>query len=166
MVAYTTRVPAGFVGQVTRDDSLTIVPEIIDTSTPPTAFGQFVKLVSGKLQPVASGDAATVVYGVLVHAFPVQGGSTTGSIATPATAPTSGVVSVLRRGFIAVKLVSGTAAKRGAVYVVTTAGGTSVVGDIVTSASPASGGTAVAVTGAYFTGPADSNGVVEIEFAI
>lgn len=164
MVAYITRLPAGFPGQVSRDDALTIEAGIIDSSTPPTAYGAFCKVVSGKIQPLASGDAGSVVHGLLAQPFPVQASTVVSALNSAAVPPTSGVIGVLRRGFIAVTLVSGTAAKKGQVYVVTTAGGTSVVGDIVTSSSPSSGGTAVAVTGAYFTGPADANGVVEIEF--
>jgi hypothetical protein len=164
MVAYVTRVPAGFVGQITRFDSITTQPEIVDSSTPPTAFGSVVKLVSGKVQPVASGDAGSVTYGLLVNPYPHQ--SSTNGLGAAATPPTSGVVTVMRRGYLAVKLVVGTAAKNGQVYVVTTAGGSVVVGDIVTSTSPAGGGTAVAVTGAFFMGAADANGIVEVAFNI
>lgn len=164
MVAYVTRVPAGFVGQISRFDSITTQPEVVDSSTPPTAFGSVVKLVSGKVQPVASGDAGSVTYGILVNPYPHQ--STTNALGTAATPPTSGLVTVMRRGYISMKLVVGTAAKNGQVYVVTTAGGSVAVGDIVTSTSPAGGGTGVAVTGAFFMGPADANGVVEVAFNI
>ena len=161
MVAYTTRVPAGFAGQITRDDSKTIVPEIIDASTPPTAFGSFVKLVSGKLQPIASGDAATVVHGVLVKSYPQQ--SSTNTLGAASTPPASGVIDVLRRGYIAVPLAQGTAAKKGQVYVRVTADTGKAVGDIETAADSAK---CVAVSGCFFTGAADSNGVVEVEFNI
>lgn len=163
MVAYATRVPAGFAGSVSRADSMSIEQELIDSGTPPTAYGQAVKIVSGKLQPLASGDAGTVAYGWLVRPYPSQ--STTNAFGA-ATPPTSGIADVLRRGFMTVPLKLGTAAKNGQVYVVTTAGGTVVVGDIVTSASPAGGGTGVAVTNAFFTGPADANGIVEIAYKI
>lgn len=161
MVSYTTRLPSGFIGQVTRDDSKTIAPEVIDSATPPTAYGSFVKLVSGKLQPIASGDAATVVHGILVQPFPVQDSGVTSSLSTAATPPTSGLADVMRRGYIAVKLAQGTAAKKGAVYVRVTADTGKAVGDIETAADSAK---CVAVTGCYFTGAADANGVVEVEF--
>lgn len=159
MVAYTTRVPAGFAGSVSRSDSLTVQQEIIDSGTPPTAYGKPIKLVSGKAQPVASGDAGTVTYGWSVRPYPAQSSTNTLGASTP---PTSGILDVLRRGYMTVNLTLGTAAKGGQVYVVTTAGGTVVVGDIVTAASPAGGGTGVAVTGCFFMGPADANGVVEV----
>lgn len=158
MTAITLRAPAGFPGRVTRSDSLTIQQEIIDSNTPPTVYGGVVKLVSGKLQPIASGDSAGV-YDILVAPYPTQ--STTNAYGG-ATPPTSGLADVLKRGYIAVTLAKGTAAKGGQVYVVTTAGGTVVVGDYVTSTSPSGGGTAVALTNVFFMGPADAGGVVEI----
>lgn len=158
MTAITLRAPVGFPGAVTRDLDLTVIQEIIDSGTPPTAFGGAVKLVSGKLQPIASGDAASAVYGLLVRPYPMQGNSTTGSNAPP----TSGIADVLRRGYMAVTLKLGTAAKGGQLYVVTTAGGSVVVGDFVTSTSPAGGGTAVAMNGCFFQGAADSGGIVEV----
>lgn len=158
MTAFTTRMPSGFPGAITRSDSLTVEQGIIDSGTPPTVFGGFVKTVSGKTQPIASGDAAGA-YDVLVRDYPTQSSSNALGAATP---PTSGICSRMKRGYISVTLKLGTAAKDGQVYVVTTAGGTVVVGDIVTSASPAGGGTAVAMTNTFFTGPADPGGIVEI----
>jgi hypothetical protein len=158
MVAIITRAPTGFPGVITRSDSLTVEQEIIDSTTPPTVFGGFVKLVAGKLQPIAASDPAGV-YDILVKPYPTQSSSNGLGAATP---PTSGIADVLKRGYIAQTLKLGTAAKGGQVYVVTTAGGTVVVGDVVTSASPAGGGTAVAVTNTFFTGPADAGGIVEV----
>ena len=159
MTAYTTRMPAGFAGNISRDDNLLVDPVIIDSGTPPTAYGSVVKLVSSKAQPVASGDAGSVAYGWSARPYPVQ--STTNSLGVAAP-PASGIINVMRRGFMTVNLVLGTAAKGGQVYVVTTAGGSVAVGDIVTSSSPAGGGTGVVVTGATFMGAADANGIVEI----
>jgi hypothetical protein len=158
MTAITLRAPVGFPGAITRDLDLTVVQEIISSATPPTAFGQFVKLVSGLLLPLASGDAAAVIYGLLVRPYPMQGNSTTGSNAPP----TTGIADVLRRGYMAVTLKLGTATKGGQVYVVTTAGGSVAVNDIVTASSPAGGGTAVAAPGCFFQGAADSGGIVEV----
>lgn len=163
MVAFLTRAPAGFPGSVSRSDSLTMQQEIPDASLPPTAYGSFVKMVSGKILPLASGDAATVIYGLLARPYPQQ--STTNGLGV-ATPPTSGILDVMKRGYMSVKLVLGTAAKGGQVYVVTTAGGTVVVGDIVTAASPAGGGTAVAAAGCFFMGPADAGGVSEVAYNI
>lgn len=158
MVAYVTRVPAGFPGAITREDSKTVVPGIPDGTTPPTAFGGVVKVVSGKLKPIASGDANTVITGFLVRSFPVQSSTNALGAATP---PTTGVLDVLKRGFIAVTLAQGTAAKDAAVYVRITADTGKNVGDIETAADSAK---CVTVPGAYFTGPADANGIVEVAY--
>lgn len=133
MVAIITRAPAGFPGLITRDDSKTIVPYVIDSGTPPTAFGGVVKIVSEKLQPFASGDGASVITGFLVKAFPVQSTTNTLGAATP---PTSGIIDVLKRGYIATTLAHGTAAKNGQVYVRTTAKTNYAVGDIEAAAEP------------------------------
>ena len=163
MVAYTTRLPAGFPGQVSRDDALTIEPGIIDSGTPPTAFGTFCKVVSGKIQPIASGDAASVVHGLLSQPYPVQATTVTSALSSAAAPPSSGMIDVLRRGYMAVTLAQGTAAKKGQVYVRVTADTGKAVGDIETAADSAK---CVAVTGCFFPGPADANGVVEVEFNI
>ena len=163
MTAYTTRMPAGFAGRVSRSDSKTIEQQIPDGSTPPTVYGTAVKMVSGKLKPMGSGDAASLIYGLLVNPYPMQSTTNTAGAATP---PTTGVLDVMRRGYMTVALKLGTAAKAGQVYIVTTAGGTVVIGDVVTASSPAGGGTAVALANGFFMGAADSNGVVEIQYNI
>lgn len=163
MTAIITRAPAGFPGRISRSDSMTVQQEIIDSGTPPTIYGGVVKLVSGKLQPIASGDAGSVSDGFLVSPYPTQSTTNAYGAAVP---PTTGIADVLKRGYMTLPLKLGTAAKNGQVYVVTTAGGTVVVGDIVTSASPAGGGTAVAVPSAFFMGPADAGGIVEIAYNI
>lgn len=160
MVAYATRVPAGFAGTISRSDSLTVEQELIDSGTPPTAYGRFAKVVAGKIQPIASGDAATVVYGLTVRPYPAQ--STTNALGASAP-PTSGVIDILRRGFMSVVLDNGTAAKGAAVYVRVTVNGGLGVGNIETAADSAK---CVAVAGCTFTGPADANGIVEIAYNI
>lgn len=163
MVAFLTRAPAGFPGSVSRSDSLTIQQEIPDGTLPPTKYGQAVKMVANKILPLAASDAAALVYGLLVRPYPMQ--STTNGIGASAP-PVTGILDVMKRGYMTVTLAVGTAVKGGAVYVVNVAGGTVVVGDYVTSASPAGGGTAVAVPNAFFMGPADAGGITEIAYNI
>lgn len=159
MVAYTTRLPVGFPGRVSRSDSLTIQQEIIDSGTPPTVYGGAVKLVSGKLRPIASGDAATVVTGLLVCAYPTQSATNTFGATTP---PTSGVADVLKRGYMTITLARGTAAKDGALYVRITAATGKAVGDFEVAADS---GNCVALN-AKFMGPSDSTGVTEVAYNI
>lgn len=162
--AFQFRMPAGIPGALSRDAaSSTIEPQAANASAPFTSYGRFGKIVSEKFVPLQSGDAGSVVYGALVRPFPTTSSQDGLGVSTP---PASGVLDCLRRGYMTVLLAVGTAAKNGQVYVVTTAGGTVVVGDIVTASSPAGGGTAVAVTGCIFTGPADASGNVEIAFNI
>ncbi|KAA2237678.1 structural cement protein Gp24 [Salinarimonas soli] len=160
MVSYVTRIPAGVVGAVSRSDSLTIEPGQNDTVNPVTAYGTFVKTVSGKMQAVASGDAASVVTGVATRPYPAQ--STTNGLGA-ATPPAGVVIDRLKRGYFHAALAAGTAAKDGQVFVRVTAGSGRAVGAIEAAAD---GGNCVAVVGAVFTGPADANGITEIAFNI
>ncbi len=115
--AYTFRMPAGFAGDLQRADmGATIETQLIDSNTPPTAFGVPIKMVGGKVQPIAANDPASVIYGVNLRAYPIQGNGTD-PLGT-STPPTSGVVDVLKRGYVNVQLNGSTAAaKNGAVYV-------------------------------------------------
>jgi hypothetical protein len=164
MNAFTYRMPAGIAGAISRAAGQAIVePQAGDAAKPFARYGVFGKIVSEKFVPLEAGDASGVIYGVLVRPFPA--GASQDGLGT-STPPTSGILDCARRAYLSVALKLGTAAKNGQVYVVTTAGGTVSLGDIVTSASPAGGGTAVAVTGAVFTGPADANGIVEIAYRV
>ena len=160
MVSYVTRMPAGVAGAVTRSDSLTIEPQRNDTSNPVTAFGTFVKTVSGLIQAIASGDAASVITGVAIRPYPAQSATNGFGPAAPAA---GGIIDRMRRGYFAAVLAAGTAAKDGAVFVRVTAGSGRAVGAIETAADS---GNCVQVVGAFFTGPADANGIVEIAFRI
>lgn len=114
--AYTFRMPAGFAGDLQREEAATIETQQIDPATYPTAFGVPVKLVNGKVQPIAAADPASVVYGFNLRAYPIQGNGTD-PLGT-STPPTSGVVDVLVRGYCMVTLNGATAsAKNGKVYV-------------------------------------------------
>lgn len=110
--AYTFRMPAGFAGDLQRAEVATIESQLIDSNTPPTAFGVPVKLVSGKLQPIAAGDTASVVYGMYLRPYPIQGNGTD-PLGT-STPPTSGTGDVLRRGYCNAQLNGTTAAAKDA----------------------------------------------------
>lgn len=160
--AYLLRMPSGFPGVVNRVDQATIEPQIMDPDTPVTAFGKFVKFVSGKVQPIAASDAATVVQGLLVKPYPTQEPSSNEAIGA-GTPDKYAPCNVLKRGYMTVTLNKGTATKGGQVYVRVTASGDDVVGQIETAADS---GKCVAVTGCFFTGAADSSGNVEVAYNI
>lgn len=114
--AYQFRMPAGFAGDLQRAEAATIETQQIDSGTPPTSFGVPVKLVAGKVQPIAAADPASVVYGFNLRAYPIQGNGTD-PLGT-STPPTSGMTDILKRGYCMVTLNGATAAaKNGAVYV-------------------------------------------------
>jgi len=164
MVAFTTRMPAGIPGSISRSDSKTVEPGLFESGYVPALFGRFVKLTAGLYRDLATSDAGSVVAGFLVRSYPMQ--STDNNFGAGAPPNTTLTFDVLKRGYAIATLKLGTAVKGGQVYVVTTAGGSVAVGDIVTSASPAGGGTGVAVPNAFFTGPADAGGIVEIAYNI
>lgn len=137
-----TSMPRGFAGQITRGffDNTVEVKEasaVIPAGSP-------VKLSAvGKV--AACSAAADAVIGFAVREY--------------GQADLSGnqeqqFVGVLRRGYIAVKLASGTASAGAQVYL--TADGA------ISAASPGN----TAITGCKFCGKADADGIVEIEFNI
>lgn len=159
MTAFTLRMGVGFAGGITRSDSLTVEPEFPNPTTPPTAYGQAVKLVNGLLQPLAASDTAAVINGILSRPYPSQ--STTNAYG-PSVPPTKNVVDVLKRGYIAIPLARGTAAKDGIVYVRNVATTGTLVGDYETTTNS---GNCIAMN-ARFMGPADATGIVEIAYNI
>lgn len=163
MVSYLSRIPAGIAGMISRTADITVESQLINPSKPFLAFGVFGKFVSNRVEPLEAADAATVITGIVARTYPSQSAN---NAFGPGTPPTSGFIDFVRRGYMSVFLRTGTAAKGGQVFVVTTAGGPNLLNDIVTSASPAGGGTAVAVPNCFFTGPADANGITEIAFNI
>ncbi len=162
MTSFLSRMPNGIAGDVSRQQGSTIESVQVDPNTPPTAYGQFCKLVSGKLQPIASGDAASVIYGILVRPFPFSNQSVSQGLGA-GTPPTTGIVDVLRRGYMTVVNKQGTPAKGGIVYVRITADTGKAVADI--EAAGVDSGKCVAVP-ATFQSAADANGNVEIAYNI
>jgi hypothetical protein len=167
MTAFQFRMPAGIPGEITRSGLSVVEPNVIDANTPPTAFGVFVKLATGKIQPCAvAGDvAAGVVYGLIVRPYPTQQNSTSPAFGGGTPSLTDSC-SILRAGYMNVKLARGTAVKGGGVAMRTTAG-SHAVGDIEDLTNVGAGDTdCTLVAGATFMGSADANGNVEIAFNI
>ncbi|TDV39537.1 hypothetical protein C7405_101656 [Paraburkholderia caballeronis] len=159
--AYQYRMPAGFAGDLQRAEVATIETQLIDPAAPPTAFGVPVKMVSGKIQPINNAaDVAASVIGVNLRAYPIQGNGTD-PLGT-STPPTTGVTDILKRGYVDVAL-GGTApaTKNGTVYVrVAAAAAGKPLGGFEAAAD--STNTVAMPANWYFTGPADSYGIVEI----
>jgi len=103
--AITFRMAAGFPGAVNRSHPASIEPVLIDSSSPPLYYGEAVLLdgTSQGVRPFGTGDSAvTTIYGVTVRPFPLQQNTTTPSLYT-ATPPTSGLMDVLRSGYIMIQ---------------------------------------------------------------
>jgi len=159
--AYQFRMPAGFAGDLQRAEVATIETQLIDSTTPPTSFGVAVKYVSGKVQPINnSADTASLVQGVNLRAYPIQGNGTD-PLGT-STPPTSGVTDILKRGYVMVSLGGTTAAaKGGTVYVrIAAAAAGKPLGGFEAAAD--STNTIALPSNWYFTGPADAYGITEI----
>lgn len=164
-VAYSFRMGAGFPGDVNRAHPFSIEPAQLNAANPPTAYGLavFANPSDNTVRGAAAGDTgATVIYGAAVRPYPTQqmSGGPNASIGA-ATLNTAQPLDVLRFGYMMVKCTNGTPRKGDPVYVwVAATSGNDVQGSFRTSAS--SGNTA-AITNAFFNGPADANGICEIE---
>ncbi|MBC17094.1 MAG: hypothetical protein CL942_08585 [Desulfovibrio sp.] len=150
------RMPCGIPGEVTRTHGAILEPGIVGASDVP--HGDPVKLENDKLVPLANGDDAADIYGFMARHAPTQGGITT---LTPGVAPAGSNCSVLRSGYMAAKLATGTAAKGDDVYVRVAPDTGKDVGDI--EAGTATGNVAI---NAKFMGAADTDGSVEISYNI
>jgi hypothetical protein len=165
-VAFTYRMGAGFVGDVNRTHPASIEPCLIDSNAPPTAYGQAV-LVDATTQGVrpftTTDNAQTDLYGVTVRPYPLQANTATPTL-NSGTPPTTGVIDVLRSGYIMVVLGTGSltgALKGGTVYIDCSAStGNYVLGGF----QAAAGGQTVATMNGTttFNGTQDSNGVCEL----
>lgn len=164
MVAYTYAMPSGIPGNVTRVTSYpNVESQILDQTTPPTSFGVPVKMVSGKIQPIGSGDVAGNIYGILVRPYPTSGNGTDGlGVAVPNKAFPA---DVLVTGYINV-LVNGATAptKDSTVYVRVAAATTGKpLGGIEAAAD---GGNTIIMGNSYFTGGRDASNNAEICFNV
>lgn len=166
MNAFVSRMPAGIPGTISRGALYSTVETAVITpsgqANAPTSYGvgTLIDAATGQLRLPAAGDAA--ITGVLVRPFPTNNSQDPLGTSTP---PAKGPVDRLKRGYVSVLLSGATqSVKDGAVYcrIQNPAAGKFVGG----FEAAADGGNTVAVPGAYFTGPPDASGNVEIAFNI
>lgn len=169
--AITGRMGAGAPGEVTRTHPVSIEPCLIDASAPPTLYGQAVLIdaTTQGVRPFAAGDQAlTDAFGVTVRPFPLQANTATPTL-NSGTPPTSGVIDVLRRGYIAIGFnASGSApVKGGQVYVWTAAtSGAHIQGGWET-ADPTTNGCKIGLAPVtIYQGGWDANNVGELQFHV
>lgn len=172
-VAFGFRMGAGFPGDVNRSHPASIEPCLIDSLAPPTQYGQAVLVdpTTQGVRPYVAGDQSNTVpsgYGVTVRPFPTQQASASnygaagfGSVTPPAT----GIMDVLRSGYImAVLAAGGTPVKGGAVYIWAAASAGAHVQGGFEAAYTA--GSTTQLLNATFNGSPDASGNVEIAFNI
>lgn len=171
-VAIQFRMGAGFPGDVNRTHPASIEPCLIDSSAPPTAYGQGVLVDSTTqgVRPFVAGDVAlTEAYGVTVRPYPFQqsSGSNFGAATLGAAVPpVAGEMDVLRSGYIMTKLSGGVNPVKGGLVTIWTAAsaGAHVQGGF--EAAVTGGSSTPALPGVTFNGVPDSSGNVEIAFNI
>ena len=145
-----TSMTRGFAGMLTRGffDNTTEV-KANDTTAPVQAFGIPVKWNATKtgVTPVTAAADAVIGFAVRVYgqAIPEAGGG---------SYQQQNIVTVLKRGYIAVASVGGTVTTGGQVYLTSTGGLSADSSDNT------------ALTGALFAGTADAEGLVEIAYNI
>jgi len=166
MTAFQYRMPAGIPGDISRDHAqATVEPGLFDASAPFSAYGLPAKLVSGKYQPFAGGEAATALAALVVRPFPISSQVASGGLGTSVPPQTGGLGDFLKRGYMAVQLNGGaTVAKGGQAYIrVAAAASGKPIGGIEGAADSTN---TIAPAGLVFMGPADANGIVEVAYNI
>lgn len=165
-VAFKFRMGAGFPGDVNRTHPASVEPALVG-SVPPTAYGiPVIPDAANGVRMFQAGDTAVVMpWGIAVRPFPTQqaSGGMTASLGS-ATPPTTGVIDVLRSGYVLVQLndIAALPKKGDPVFVwCAVTSGIHIQGGIEVVAS---GGNTAAldITQYYFNGPPDAAGVVEI----
>lgn len=176
--AFTFRMPAGFAGAVTRTHPVGIEPCLISVTNPVTAFGQPVVVDAADtnkgMRPLAAADQSlTTIEGITVRPFPFQQQTTSNlagavTLGTAGTPPTSGVIDILRQGYILVP-VNGSPIKGGAVFIWTAASSGVHVQGGFEAATPGGSGMQISGVGSgktFFNGGPDANGLVELAYNI
>lgn len=161
MTAIKYRMNAGSAGDVNRSHPASIQPRLNHITTPVPFYGSACMFGSGNsVRAMAAGDTtATVIAGVAVRPFPFQTRTGSDSAAYGASSPQQGAIDVLNWGHILMPTV-GTPALGAPVFIwVAVSGGGHVQGG---AEAAVSAGNTAALTGAYFNGPPDSQGLCEV----
>lgn len=162
------RMPAGIPGAINRSNQSTVEAQFMNTGTPFPSYGLpgVIDATTSKFRPVAAGDTAAAIYGIIARPYPYTGNGTDGlGVAVPGVL---GTCNVLKRGYISVLLNGTTAsAKNGPVYV--RVGGAATgkpIGGIEAAPDATPANTVLLPGNSYFMGSPDANGNVEIVFNI
>ena len=163
--AYTTRMPIGFAGAVTRPRDLTVEPVFLDKAKQFSSYGLPGKYVNDQFVPLESGDTIAKVKGILVRPFPITSAADLAYLGVEANQ----VGDNLKRGYICVVVTAGNPAnaKKGDPVYVRVAGGTtqSPIGSFVLSPDSTASNTPQ-LTIAEVMGPGEADGRIEIAYNI
>lgn len=172
MVAFTFRMNAGIPGEVSRFQTYgtTLAPEKQHATTPLTAYGQVAIMAAANagVRPATAGDTtADMEYGFLVRPYPgpdigvsFPSGTVDFGAGTP---PAKGIVDIMRRGHMTVKLGGSVApAKGGAAWLWTAATAAPHTQGLLEAADVTTNG--FKMSKVMFMGPADASGNTEISY--
>ncbi|GAB7197651.1 structural cement protein Gp24 [Dickeya oryzae] len=157
------RMPAGIAGSISRPQDLTVETQLLDSTNLFSAYGLGGKISSGKFVPIAASDTAAVLAGIFVRPYP------TASQPDKVQQVGSGknfTGDSLVRGYVTVNIGSDASgvALRGPVYMrVASPSASSPLGAFLATAD---GSNTVQITNAYFNGPGDTSGNIELAYNI
>lgn len=165
---YSYRMPAGIPGRVNREQEHTGEPNALDATSPPSAFGDAVKMGSnGRVQALAAGDAATLIYGILEMGFPGVPGTTYGAetqlLGNTQPQP-GGRCTIMKRGYMTVRLQGATAAAKGGPVYIRLAGTVPSGGRLNGYEAAADSTNTILLPNAYWMGAADASGNCEFAY--
>lgn len=157
------RMPAGIAGAISRPQDLTVEPQTLDSAKAFAAYGLAGKFSAGKFVPIEEADTAAVVVGIYVRPYPTA--SQPDKVRQIGTGYNF-AGDCMKRGYVTVNLGADASAVMlgGAVYMrVATPSDTSPLGAFLAAAD---GENTVQITNAFFNGPGDANGNIELAFNI
>ncbi|MEQ5055479.1 hypothetical protein ABN154_27335 [Klebsiella michiganensis] len=157
------RMPAGIAGAISRPQDLTVEPQTLDSAKAFAAYGLAGKFSAGKFVPIEAADTAAVVVGIYVRPYPTA--SQPDKVRQIGTGYNF-AGDCMKRGYVTVNLGADASAVAlgGEVYMrVATPSDTSPLGAFLAAAD---GENTVQLTNAYFNGPGDANGNIELAFNI
>lgn len=156
------RMPAGIAGAISRPQDLTTEPVMLLSTNAFTAYGLVGKRSGGFFVPLAANDAVTVFAGFYVRPYP-----TTSTPDQIRQAPNGNIAGDrLRRGYMTVNIGATAVNIVAGAQVYVRIGNPSAASPLGAVAASLVAGETLAYPTAYFSGPGDADGNVEIEFNI
>lgn len=157
------RMSSGIAGAISRPQDLTVEPQTLESAKAFAAYGLAGKFSAGKFVPIEAADTAAVVVGIYVRPYPTA--SQPDKVRQIGTGYNF-AGDCMKRGYVTVNLGADASAVAlgGEVYMrVATPSDTSPLGAFLAAAD---GANTVQLTNAYFNGPGDANGNIELAFNI